>query len=189
MFLHIHRCLVALCIPKLGVSASHMKEHGVFPRVTLHQNVFMYEMWSSSGLGPLICHLGTPIFLSLSSGCLIFKCVMDLDLYPQGGSVASLASITFLCARFPCCNCLRPWSDPVSTCVCGLGRMSTIFFWQCVHSCVSWATLTDRLFKRRRHNNRQNKCFSYIIELVTAISPQTPFTNCVILRVVAWGAK
>lgn len=39
MFLHIHRCLVALCIPKLGVSASHMKEHGVFPRVTLHQNV------------------------------------------------------------------------------------------------------------------------------------------------------
>lgn len=120
---------------------------------------------------------------------LLFKCVMDLDLYPQGGSVASLASITFLCARFPCCNCLRPWSDPVSTCVCGLGRMSTIFFWQCVHSCVSWATLTDRLFKRRRHNNRQNKCFSYIIELVTAISPQTPFTNCVILRVVAWGAK
>lgn len=26
----------------------------------------MYEMWSSSGLGPLICHPGTPIFLSLS---------------------------------------------------------------------------------------------------------------------------
>lgn len=66
MFLHIHRCLVALCIPKLGVSASHMKEHGVFLRLTLHQNVFMYEMWSSSGLGPLICHPGTPIFLSLS---------------------------------------------------------------------------------------------------------------------------
>lgn len=59
---------------------------------------------------------------------LLFKCVMDLDLYPQGGSVASLASITFLCARFPCCNCLRPWSDLVSTCVCGLGRMSIIFF-------------------------------------------------------------
>lgn len=54
MFLHIHRCLVALCIPKLGVSADTTSK------------CFMYEMWSSSGLGPLICHPGTPIFLSLS---------------------------------------------------------------------------------------------------------------------------
>lgn len=80
---------------------------------------FMYEMWSTSDLGPLICHPGTPIILSffLSSGCLLFKCVLDLDLYPQGGSVASRASITFCVHVFLVVTVLGPdqtWYQPAS---------------------------------------------------------------------------
>lgn len=66
MFLHIHRCLVAPCTPKLGVSASHMKEHGVFLRMILHQNVSCMKCGVPQILALLSATLGLQSF-SLSS--------------------------------------------------------------------------------------------------------------------------